>query len=179
MIRGGLAEAKDYPLSDSDIRKILGRDIKIHTYPQLGEMNSIDEMFDRKGRAILLFLTTGPQSGHWLCLIRRKDSIEFFDPYGEPPDRGQKKDVSRTMLEQLDEVNPYLTDLLRKSGKAVYYNTHDFQKDRADINTCGRHCIVRLLYAPYSLEKYKAIIDKSGLSPDDFVVGVTYDKLHK
>jgi hypothetical protein len=112
-------------------------------------------------------------------MIRRPSSIEFFDPYGEPPDDGQKKEISLSMLQQLDEEKPYLTNLLRASGLKVYYNTHDFQKDRADVNTCGRHCVVRLLYAPYSLEKYKSIIDKSGLTPDNFVVGVTYDKLHK
>lgn len=179
MMRGGLAEARDYPLSDADIRKILGRDIKITTYPEMKHMRSIDQLFDRKGRCIILFLTTSPTSGHWLCMIRRPSSIEFFDPYGEPPDDGQKKEISLSMLQQLDEEKPYLTNLLRASGLKVYYNTHDFQKDRADVNTCGRHCVVRLLYAPYSLEKYKSIIDKSGLTPDNFVVGVTYDKLHK
>jgi hypothetical protein len=35
------------------------------------------------------------------------------------------------------------------------------------------------LYAPYSLQKYASIIKSSGLSPDDFVSGVTYDKLRK
>jgi hypothetical protein len=38
-----MEEIKDYPLGDDDIRKILGNDIKIITYPMLGKMKSIDE----------------------------------------------------------------------------------------------------------------------------------------
>ena len=174
----GLGTVKDYPLSDADIRKMLGNDIKIITYPELAKMRSADEMFDSKGRCILLFLTSSPTQGPWCCLLNKSTGIEFFDPYGEAPER-QKDDADPALLAQLDERQPYLTALLRKSGRPVYYNTYPFQRDSSGINTCGRHSVVRCLYAPYSLQKYAAIIKKSGLSPDDFVSGVTYDKLRK
>lgn len=173
-----LKQVKDYPLSDGDIRRILGDDISIKTYPDLAKMSSIDQCFDRQGRCILLFLTSSPTEGHWCCLLNKKNGIHFFDPYGERPEQ-QLKNVPASRLEMLDESQPYLTKLLRESGRPVFYNTYDFQKDSTKINTCGRHCIVRCLYAPYSLDKYKKVIDSSGLSPDDFVSGLTYDKLHK
>lgn len=173
-----LSEVKDYPLSDSDIRTILGSDIKIITYPELKRMRSIDECFDAQGRCIILFLTTSATSGHWCCMLRKKKGIEFFDPYGEAPEE-QKDGVPRGQLEALDESKPYLTSLLRASGRPVYYNTHPFQKESRSINTCGRHCVVRCLYGPYSIQKYASIIKKSGMSPDDFVSGLTYDKLNK
>jgi len=173
-----LSEVKDYPLSDTDIKKILGDDIKILTYPQLKNMRSIDECFDKQGRCILLFLTSSPTEGHWCCMLNKKKGIEFFDPYGEAPEE-QKDDVPRSQLEALDESQPYLTALMRASGRPVFYNTHKFQKDSSSINTCGRHCVVRCLYAPYSIAKYASVIKKSGLSPDDFVSGLTYDRLHK
>jgi len=68
---------------------------------------------------------------------------------------------------------------MRKSGLPIYYNTHAFQTERGDVNTCGRHCVARLLYGNKSLSQYKAIIDKTGLSPDDFVAGLTFMKLKK
>ena len=178
MAQTGLGEVKSYPLSDSDIRKILGNDIKIITYPMLGKMRHIDECFDTKGRCILLFLTMSETAGHWTCMLKKKKGIEFFDPYGDEPEE-QFEDVPKTLLQTLDQDRPYLTKLMRDSKYPIYYNTYAFQKTKADLNTCGRHCIVRCLYAPYSLEKYKKIIDKSGLSPDDFVSGLTYDKLRK
>ena len=173
-----LDDVKDYPLSDGDIRHMLGDDISIKTYPELGKMRSIDECFDSKGRCILLFLTSSPTEGHWCCLLNKKKGIEFFDPYGEKPEK-QKEGVPQSRLEALDQCQPYLTKLLRASGRPVYYNTHEFQQDKRSINTCGRHCVVRCLYGPYSLNKYKEIIDVSGLSPDNFVSGLTYDKLRK
>lgn len=173
-----LAEVKDYPLSDADIRKILGNNIKIITYPQLKYMKSINECFDNQGRCILLFLTNSPTEGHWCCMLRKKKGIEFFDPYGEAPEE-QKDGVPRGQLEALDQTKPYLTALMRSSGLPVFYNTHKFQRESASINTCGRHCVVRCLYAPYSIQKYASIIKKSGMSPDDFVSGLTYDKLNK
>jgi hypothetical protein len=142
-------------------------------------MTSIDEATNGTNCAVLLFPTVSPSIGHWTCLINRPDSIEFFDPYGEAPDTAQKGGMSYSHLQALDIASPYLTKLLRGSGKPVYYNTYPFQKDRGDVATCGRHCAVRLLYAPYSIDKYKRIIDKSKLAPDDFVSGITYDKIKK
>jgi hypothetical protein len=174
----GLGRIRQYPLSDDDLRKLLGSNIKIQTYPQLADYDSADEIFDDMGRGILLFPNASPTMGHWTCLIKRPNKIEFFDPYGEAPE-DQKDGMSKSRLEALDIELPYLTRLLRASGKPVFYNTHAFQKDRASIATCGRHCAVRLLYGPFSLDKYKKTIDKSGMSPDDFVSAVTFDKLKK
>ena len=174
-----LEQTKEYPLSDADIRTILGDDIKITPYPMLKNMKSISECFDKKGRAIILFLTTSPTEGHWCCMLRKRKGIEFFDPYGEIPDSGQKRGMSRSLLESLDESQPDLTALMRASGRPIFYNNHQFQRDSQKVSTCGRHCVARCLYAPYSLEKYANIIKKSNMSPDDFVTGLTYDKLRK
>jgi len=179
MERGGLAKVKQYPLSDGDLRKLLGNNIRILTYPQLGEMSSIDEAFDDMGRSIILFPNASPTMGHWTALIRRPDKIEFFDSYGDAPDTDQREGLSKSRLEMLDMERPYLTKLLRASRLPVYYNNHAFQSDKSSVATCGRHSAVRLLYAPYTLDQYKSIIDKSGLSPDDFVSGITFDKLRK
>ena len=144
---GGTRKALDYPLSDGDIRAILGDDISILTYPELEEAQSIDQCFDRRGRCILLFPTVSPTSGHWCCLLRKKDRVEFFDPYGDPPE-SQLDDLPPSYLERLDQATPYLANLLKTSKVPVYFNTHAFQKLRGDVATCGRHCVVRCLYAP-------------------------------
>ena len=174
----GLGEIRDYPLSDADLRQLLGNDIKILTYPQLKNLSSIDQAFDRKGRSMLLILTNGPTEGHWVCMIKKGDSIEYFDPYGEAPEE-QKDELSKSRLRALDQEAPYLTNLFRKSGYKITYNTFPFQKDSKSINTCGRHCAVRLFYAPMSLSKYHSIIGKSGMSPDDFVSALTASDLGK
>ena len=157
---------------------MLGDDISLITYPDLNRVDNINDVFDSKGRCILLFLTSSPTAGHWCCMLNKKKGIEFFDPYGEAPEK-QKEGADPALLAQLGERQPRLLELLKKSGRPVFYNTYPFQKDTEGVNSCGRHCVVRCLYAPYSLEKYKSIIDSSGLSPDDFVSGITFDKLRK
>jgi len=176
--KGGLKQVKKYALGDDDLRKLLGQDIKILSYPQLKTMGSIDEAFDSKGRSIILFPNASPTMGHWCCMIRRPSRIDFFDPYGEAPEE-QKDGLSQSRLEALDLSHPYLTQLFRQSGLPIYYNNHAFQTDRADVATCGRHCAVRMFYAPFSLQKYKKVMDGSGMSPDDFVSAITYDKIGK
>jgi hypothetical protein len=174
-----IKKVKSYPLGDDDIRKILGDDIKIWNYPQLQNLSDIREMFDDKGRAILLFPNISPTAGHWTALMNRKNGIEFYDPYGDAPDTEQRGGISKMRLEQMDIEKPFLTKLLRASGRPVFYNNHAFQSSSPSVATCGRHCVVRLLYAPYSLDKYGGIIKKSGMTADDFVSGLTYDKLRK
>ena len=109
---------KRYALSDSDIRRLLGRGIKIWNYPQLQDLSNVDEMFDEKGRAILLFPNSAPTSGHWTALLRRPQMIEFFDPYGDKPE-AQKKGLGRSRLQEYDIERPDLTRLLRQSGLPV------------------------------------------------------------
>jgi hypothetical protein len=174
----GLGRIKNYPLSDSDIRKILGRDIKIMTYPQLKNLTDYRQAFDKKGRCILLYLTMSDTAGHWVCLLNKQGHIEYFDPYGEKPET-PLHEVPRDEREEYGEEAPFLTEFLKASGKPVYYNTYPFQKEKEDVNTCGRHAIVRCLYAPKSLEQYKKAIDSSGMSPDDFVSALTAQKLGK
>lgn len=180
MNRGrSIEKIRQYPLGDDDLRRLLGEDIAIHNYPALEHMSSIDELFDPKGRAILLFPNASPTVGHWTGLLRHPDgSIEFFDPYGDAPEE-QKGGMTRAHLEALDIETPELTRLLRGSGRPVFYNTYPFQKTRKDIATCGRHVAVRMLYAPLSIDEYAKVLNESGYAPDDFVSGVTFNKIHK
>jgi hypothetical protein len=111
-------------------------------------------------------------------MLNKGDHIEYFDPYGDAPNSALKT-ITPEERQEYGEEQPYLTDLMKASGMPVYYNTHPFQKDKADVNTCGRHSVMRCLYAPYSLEKYKKAMDASGMSPDNFVSALTVQKLGK
>jgi hypothetical protein len=163
-----MEKVQAHALSDSEIRKILGP-VNILTNRQLGGMRSADDLFDSKGRCIMLYTPHDPTSGHWICLIRKPDHIEYFDSYGDKPD----------IADDLNGQPPLLTQLLKAAGMPVFYNTRQFQKERGDVATCGRHVVCRLLYAPKCLDQYATAIAKSGLSPDDFVSGLTFDKLRK
>lgn len=171
-------QAKSYALSDDDIRKLLGSGIKITSYPDLEKVNHIDELFDKMNRAILFVPQQNEQQGHWCCLIKRGKTIEFFDPYGEPPE-AQKDTLDNAHLSKMRMNEPFLADLLTDNPYNVIYNKVQLQELTNDVNTCGRHCVSRLLYHRYPIQKYREIIDKTRLSPDEFVVKLTYDELGK
>lgn len=164
VIDGGLKEVKAHPLSDAEIKHILGDDIKILTYDDLKGLRHIDEMFDNKGRSILLYTPFSPTEGHWTCLIRRPDSIEFFDSYGELPDNE----------DDLNGQPPILTKLMKQSGLPVFFNTKQFQKDKEDIATCGKWCCARLLYKDKSIDQFNKVVEKFDGPTDDFVSGLIY-----
>lgn len=169
---------KEYPLSNEDIQQILHPDTKIWVYPQLAELNTIEECFDELGRCIILYLTSDERTGHWVAMLKRGKTIEYFDPYGKKPDNPLTW-LTADAKTELDESKSYLYPLFRKSKCKVIYSMFSYQENTADINTCGRHCITRLVLKDHTLEQYHEIIQKSGLDPDTFVSLFTHDILGK
>lgn len=170
-------KAEEYPLGDDDIEKILGKTF-IFSYPYLDDVSHLDDIFDSNGRSIMLFLTEDENTGHWICMHKSKDGVHYFDPYGIAPE-GEKKWLTPQELEKLDQAHPRLIQLMRESGYPIFYNNYEFQVDKKGINSCGRHCCTRLLFKNLSLEQYKDMIERSGMSPDEFVIKITFDILKK
>ncbi len=173
-----MEDAVAYTLSDDDIRKLLGGSIRITSYPDLKDASRIDDLFDKHGRAILFIPQQNEQQGHWTCMIKRKGTIEFFDPYGEPPE-AQKDTIDDAQLQQMRMKEPLLAEILTDNPYKIVYNKVQLQRLEDDVNTCGRHCVARLLYHKYPIQKYREIIERTGMSPDEFVVKLTYDELGK
>lgn len=174
-----IKNAESYALSDADIKKVLGDDISIIVYPDLKYYTKIEDIFDDKGRCIMLFPNSTPTSGHWCGLLLKKDGIEFFNPYGKPPKITKTDGVDSMLAKQLDVENPYLEKLLKESGLPVYYNTERFQKISDNIATCGRWAAIRMLLFKYPLTRFKKIIKESGLNGDEYVTAVIYNRIHK
>jgi hypothetical protein len=176
LIAGGKAEeVKEYALSDSDIHRIIPT-LKVIPYPELLRARSIDDVLDEKGRVMLLYLTENQNTGHWICCLKYRDQpvLEFFDPYGHAPDK-QSEWLDDDKLEEFGQDTFQLSKLLRKSPYKVIWNKTKFQKDKMDINTCGRHCLCRLYLKHLTLPQYTKLVKSSGVSPDDFVSGFTFN----
>jgi len=168
----------EYPLSDTDINHLLHPPTHVFIYPDLEMMNSIDEAFDSEGRCMMLYPVSSETNGHWVCMIKRQNEIEFFDPYGKKPDT-ELKWMGSALRRELNLEQPVLTRLFNESGYKITYNIHDFQGTGSDINTCGRHCVVRLMFKNLSLNDYLKMIKSTGLPPDEFVSGLTYLEINK
>lgn len=180
-----LSRIKEYAISNDDINKVLEPDTNIFSYPKFAEMSHIDEAFDPLGRCVFLFLTQSESMGHWLTMFKRDNNrtIEYFDSYAEKPE-AQRKWISQEDLDRLGEDQPYLWNLLKKSGYRVYYNTVQYQSDREDISTCGRWCLARLICKDFSNKEFYNMVrydmKKRGLkSYDDWVAIWTAEMIGK
>lgn len=183
-----LEEVKEYPLSNFDIQEFL-KDIgepitKIFTYPELKNARHIDEMLDRHGRAIMLFLTEGDSKGHWIAILRRGNTIELYDPYGYKPDTQHVKLGGKMSdMKRWGQDAPLFSDLVKRGGYRLIWNKRQRQPVSSDVNTCGRHSVMRLLFSHLPLDKYDKMLDtitkKTGVKPDDLVAYVTGEILEK
>jgi hypothetical protein len=107
-------QSKAYPLDNSDILNLVDLEpSNIFTSEKLESVNNIDELLDRLGRGVLLWRTEDESTGHWIALVRKGNTIEIFDPYGNKPSEWTKKLNSE---KGLNPPNGVLEKLIKGSG---------------------------------------------------------------
>lgn len=175
-------ELKSYPLSNYDLQAILHPDTKIHGYEQLFKIKHIDELMDNKGRFILLYrLSTS--YGHWTGIIKKDNHIEFFDPYGFPPDTQHKNlEIEKDMIELYKQDQNKLVNLINDAGYYITYSHKKLQDIKNyDIATCGRHVASRLIFYKLTLGQYYELMDglNKNKDADKAVTELTYEIINK
>lgn len=161
--------SKKYSFTDGDIKHIFGANTPIFTYDQLANITNydIEKILNSKKFMFILYQTT-PTTGHWTCLIKTKGAIEFFDPYGVEIDKQFQNG-------QVMPNRRYLANALLKlyNKYPITYNQYKFQELSPDVNTCGRHCIVRILLRDMDLNSYRDFIMRMGPDADASVTYLT------
>ncbi len=155
----------DVLLTDQQMLKLAGPGSRIISYPEIKEYSSIEELFGRSKKLIILYLNEvqgNNYNGHWCCLLKRREGrdtvVEFDDPYALPPD-DELLWHSKQKLASLGEEHNYLEMLLHdfslKPNHFVDYNEDKLQSDREDISTCGRWIVLRCHFYKIPLEQYQ------------------------
>lgn len=167
---------KSNPLSDSDLKNVINY-VPITKFNKLQYLRSIDEVLNNN-IGIILILTEDENTGHWIGIIKQNDIIEIFDPYGSHP-----KDYLRTLRippeYNLNGDTNILIRLIKNSGYRPVINKTRFQVLNDNIDTCGKHVLLRLLLSHLSLKDYTKLIKSVDVSPDDLVSGISYILLNK
>tara|TARA_B100000214_G_C23568964_1_gene446407 strand:+ start:78 stop:566 length:489 start_codon:yes stop_codon:yes gene_type:complete len=142
----------------------------ILTYSDIKKFNNIDDLFIND-KCIILYETT-KNKGHWTCIYKYKDTIYFFDSYGNNFSE-QTKFIPKHINKKLKQDHKKLIELLYKSPYKVEYNEHKLQKYKQGVNTCGRWCIIRLKYPEIPVDEFNKLFKNKKLSPDEIVLGLT------
>lgn len=127
------------PMGDDNIRKYFPN-AKILTYKELADVDNITELLPAPKAFFFLLYEQAINTGHWVVINRYidngKDTICFFCSYGSKIDAPLKWNSPQKNA-QLGQDRPYLTELLRKSGKTIQYNKVQYQSKTSPKATCG------------------------------------------
>lgn len=169
-----IKDVKADAMSDKLIRKYLPN-CKILKYNEFKKFKNLNQIIPNNKDYIIILYETSPNSGHWCCLMNYDDNYEYFDSYGKEPSNPLSWNNPNVNI-MLGQDKPYLNYLIESSNKDTYYNDIDYQSTKNDINTCGRHCIFRILCMlkkNYNLKQYykfmKSLKNKSNEQYDSIV----------
>jgi hypothetical protein len=132
-------------LSDQDFARY-GMRNKIVKYSTLKDYPTINDLLPEPFDFRIVLIESKPNSGHWTCILKYKNIIEWFNSYGTAT--GYDFNFIPTQMRQmLGQGRDDLLELLRRKNpdQQLYYNKKRLQSNNDGINTCGRWVIARCL----------------------------------
>lgn len=164
------------PMSNEDIWKYLP-DANIVSYNKLPEYGDIEKLLPNNKSYCVLLYQDSENSGHWCALSRYNDVVEFFDSYGNAPDK-QLSWVPKEQRQKIGIDANYLSRMLKATKLPCIYNTVKYQAESPDVATCGRHVcwrLLNLLNKDMTLKDYTKFMKSTGL-PADILVSERIDR---
>ena len=76
------------------------------------------------------------------------------------------------------QIVKHLSHLIENSNYNLIVNKIQYQKEAQHVNTCGRHCCVRLNYIHLSDDEYQKFISENKHYDADFWVSVMTIDFH-
>jgi len=168
------------PLTDGQLESYIGvKPEDIIKYADLKNYNSITDLLPDKSDFRIILIEQKFNSGHWVCILRNGNNIEYFNSYGAKYDTDWKF-ISRMIRICLGEETNEMTRLMNqaeKDGFKTSFNKFRFQKLANNIQTCGRHCIFRIecFKMGYDNDQYKELVNKLKNTADQEVGGASAD----
>lgn len=148
-----LAQLEAKPLSDTDLQNLMDGQCSIHLYRDIKNIKSVDKLLGPYNCAMILF-EWEPGYGHWICLSKHGNLIEYFDPYGQFIDHWIEY-VPKDFAKESNQDHSYLSKLLLKSKYDLSYNEYPFQSEKKGISTCGRWSVIRGILKDLPLNEFK------------------------
>lgn len=171
-----LKEKEEKAISGSDIMKLLNGRTRIIKYSELSKITNINKLLFGYDSCVILILSK-ENYGHWVCLTRRGNILEFFDSYGYfIDDPIYFKNNNKYFRKINNQDYPHLTYLLLKASDEykISYNEIQFQKMSPDISTCGRHVVCRIMYRKLDLYSYYNFLKSFNRDFDEIVTLITH-----
>lgn len=158
-----IKEFEAEPLSNNDILELCDNKTKVIRYSELDNYNNIDELLDPYNNFVILY-ETSENYGHWCCVLRYGDILEFFDPYGYGVDE---------QLKFSENKYPLLSNLMLNSNYKLIENKTRLQKLYNNVASCGRHVAIRIILGHLDIYSYLSLFYNNKYDPDMIVTYMT------
>ena len=160
------------PLTDGDLERFTGvKPADIIKYSDLKNFPKITDLLPEIKDFKIILIEDKYNSGHWVCVMRDGNNIEYFNSYGAKPDY-EWKFINRMIRTCLGEDTNEMTRLMEQAeadGMKTSYNKYRFQKLANSVQTCGRWVIFRIetFKMGFNNEQFKELVDKLKKKADE------------
>jgi hypothetical protein len=163
MIINNYIKSLETMMTDLEFKRYFGLDVPIIKYSELSNYNNMEELLPNDKDFKIILTESEYNSGHWCCIMRYGNIIEWFDSYGVHPE-GQLSFIPLPIKQMLGEDKYHLTRLLKtlKPNQKIIFNNKAFQVLKDGVNTCGRWVIARILTMRigYNLQDFIDLLKK-------------------
>ena len=149
------------PLGLEKLRSILPEDSKAVLYETLRGKKRAD-VFKNLNSLVVLYETKigGKKEGHWVVLIPRAHSLEYFSSLGRSP------------MDEMNALHQNPTVFRELLGKNFTYNRKKLQLDSYKVEDCGYWCIARAILHELKLPAFQRLFTPRPLRSSDEVLAV-------
>src|ERR1043166_5728715 len=164
-------------LSNTDVLKLLDGKANLVLYPDIRKYKNIDDLLGKYGACVILYLTK-ENYGHWCCIFKQnKNTIQFFDSYGEMVDNALDYSMDPYFKKKKGMDLPLLTHMLYNcyNKYEIRFNNFKFQEDKTDVNTCGRFVVVRIWSKNLDEYEFNDFMNSTKYKPDELVSLLTQE----
>ena len=158
-----LKEIRREPLGLNKLRAMLPEDSKAILYSSLAkDKRSRQAIFKGLRSLVVLYETKidGKREGHWVVLIPRAHSIEYFSSLGRSPS------------DEMNALHVDKTAFSRLLGKNFTYNRAKLQLQKYDIDDCGYWVLARAILVEFNLRDFQKLFRGRIINSSDEMLGL-------
>ena len=159
----GLREIIRKPLGLNKLREMLPSTSKAMLYSSItNDKRSREAIFKGVKSIVVLYETkiNGSRQGHWVVLIPRAHSIEYFSSLGRSPS------------DEMNALHQDKTAFDRILGKNFTYNRAKLQLQSYSVDDCGYWALARAILVEFKLRDFQKLFRGRTIRSSDEMMGL-------
>jgi hypothetical protein len=156
-----LKDIMSKPVAIENLRKLLPKNSSAVLYSTLARDNkSRSEIFKNNKTLVVLYegIIDGKKQGHFILLIPRAHSIEYFSSLGRSP------------ADELNSLHENPNAFRKLLGKNYTYNRKKLQLDSYTVEDCAYWCIARAILWKIKISEFNKLFQAKCLKSSDEIL---------